>query len=173
MSGRDHFMTALQENEIRRTMSGFTGVWQRVTGNSEEAPEGPIHRGADLKELLRQERMSALSDARLAQKMRGSSRAVLLRHASAARRRGRRLRAEYFIQEGICDRSEERKADPNEVLPALRRAYQRDLDAARDYRSAALHTDSKELKALYQRFGEEREQAAREKRAIIVASFCP
>ena len=165
-------MTAYQENEIRKSISGFSSVWQRVSQPPQTETDAALSRRTPtLSELIRDEKLAGASDACLARRLTGQARAVLIRHADAARRRCRRLRAEYFIQEGRCDRSECRTGEIGDCLTALRCAYRRDLETARKY-GAAARTDDPELKKLYRAFEQELVTAACEKRALILRLFC-
>lgn len=164
-------MEEFTEQEIRRVLAGFDGVWCRVTGQPPEE-RAQADGSGDPAGFLRREAQAAGQDAALARCFQGAPRAALLAHAGKARRRAARLRGEHFLLTGeSCVPVAAASPLAAGSLIALRAALIRDREMARDYRAAAKKADDDALRAMYARFAAEQETAAGELRRIVLQCF--
>ena len=158
---------------IRESMDGFDEVWRRVTGKPETGCAGKTYAAGDiLAPLITGEACAAQRSAALARAFQGQAQKVLSRHAAEAKKRLRRLRAEYFIAAGAA------APDPGPCpmaaegrQAALRRLY---LDAAAladSYEKAAGEADDAALQEVLAAFAAESRVRAKELRALLVESF--
>lgn len=158
------------ETEVKRVLSGFAPVWQRVTGAA-SPQKAPSERGeaVNLRRFIRRESQAAACDRRLYGAFRGAG--FLGAHAKNAEMRARRLAAELFILTG--ERTTIRDACPpvRDKLIALKNAMERDAAAAEEYRRQISQTSDPQLRALYRSYADERNAAAARKRALIQRMF--
>lgn len=159
-----------ERTDIRETISRFDGVWRRVSGESTEPERHESERGG-LCGFIEDELCAAAHDTRLARCLQGQDRSALMNLANRARRRARRMQAEYFIMHGKDHTPRPDCCPENGTLDALRMAYQRDIAAAQAYEKAASCEDSGELRALYESFAEDRRDSARCLRSMIVRRY--
>ena len=171
-----------RQNDVKRVLSGFSPVWERVTGSGQKAPAAaPMPDEAPPKipggyphttvDLMQREARDAACLRRLYGRFGNRNASILKKHSQQAARRFRRLAAEHFVRSG------ERRSFPDSCRPkgsrldALRLAMERDLEAAEHYRHAAADTDDPEMRQLYAAFERERRKEAAEKRSIIRRLF--
>ena len=161
-----------KDAEVKRALSGFAPVWQRVTGAASPPDGAPAQKEADdgpLRRFIRCEAEAAACDRRLYSAFRGAG--ALGTHVKNADRRARRLAAELFILTG--QRSSVRVSCPpfRDRLTALKDAMDRDGGEAESYRTEAQRTLDPQLRELYRTYADERAAAAAQKRALIRRMF--
>ncbi len=175
-------MSGQQNEQVKKVLAGFEPVWQRVTKGEPEPPPfppphgrppGPVppppQRGPEetLTELLRAEERAAVCGRQLAARFSGPARAMLLRHAAAARARARALTAERFLMTG--DRRAAREPCPRtrDRAAALRTACAQDRALEHDYRAAAARCPDSALRKLYENAAKELAAEYDQKRALL------
>ena len=153
---------------MRETLSGFDGVWKRV---SVETQPKASESGGRLEDIIRSLSEAARFDRALARRTGGACRSVMLRSASEAARMACRLRAEDFIASGkkYC----EEVAEPEIRCPidALRTSMRRDIRAVELLDSAAGRSDDPCLSRLYRSHACRLRRIAAEKRRVILHCF--
>lgn len=160
----------MDDDLIKDSLTGFDDVWKRVTGSSAPLSEA-YSEETMLRELIHSETCAAQYAAALARMFQGDGRAVLVRHAADAKRHGRRLRAEYYIRTGVSPAPMDNCQGVSGKLASLRSALL-DADAlAERYDHAGSHTDSEELRQVYQTFAADARRRAQETRALLIENF--
>lgn len=171
-------MEDMEFTEINRTLSGFDGVWQRVSG--QQRRDGNSESGGTnrtLRALIEDEEDFCRENMALARASQGSCRNNLMRLAEDARQRANQLRAELFIRTGDVSNSSGNNGDKRNNnrsqsrLCCLRDAMNSAEELARDYRAADRRTGNETLSCLYDQFAEEADDAACQLRRMIVNSF--
>ena len=162
----------MDENLIKDSLTGFDAVWTRVTGMGQTPPAETVYSEDEtLKQLIYDEICAAQCAAALARMFQGDGRAVLLRHAADAKRRSRRLRAEYFIRTGLTCEPPDNCRGASGKLASLRAALLQANQRAERYAQAAERSDSPELRQVYRTFAADAIQHAQETRALLIDSF--
>lgn len=164
------------DETIKESLAGFEGLWARVAGQGQnsrrgETPAPAFSEEEALRGFISAEQCAAAFDSALARMFQGGGRAALLSHAAGAKRRARRLAAEYFIRTGVTCAPAGGCSQVGGKLASLRDAMLRERRSAADYARAAVRTASPELAALYRSYAAEAETNARETRALLVDSF--
>lgn len=155
---------------VQAVLSGFDGVWQRVTGQEPPTKKEHGSNAGSLAFFAREEARAAAYDRELARCFTGTGRAALLAHAAQASQRALRLRAEVFLLTGERTDSEASCPCFRGALSALRDAMLRDQAAAEAYDKAD-GDDGCGLGEQLRDYACQRRAAAREKRALILRCF--
>lgn len=155
----------------RQSMAGFEGVWTRVTGGAGGTASPAVCEEDALQNFIKSELCACAFDGALARMFQAPGRVVLLNHASGAKLRARRLKAEYFIRTGVSYTPMDSCQPVTGKLASLRTALERDMAAGQAYTAAAEKTSVPELRELYLCFAKETEAAARETRNLILECF--
>lgn len=156
------------DRETLECLAGFESLWQRVRERT-----APVSFSEDetLLHLIRQEICAARGYTALTRMFQNHSRTLLAAHGADARRRARRLQAEYFIRTGLrCDSSAD-CGHPGEKLASLRHLFQREQELSAAYEKAAMQTRCPVLKELYTRFSAETGDRAKALRALLLDCF--
>lgn len=165
-------MTDITEIEIndstRKIMEDFDDLWARVTA---KPPQAIFDEDETLREFIKAELCAAYFDSTLARMCQNPGRAMLSAHANAAKLRARRLRGEYFIRTGVSYAPKDNCRGVTGKLASLRMALERDIAMSQSYAAAGEKTALPELRQLYTAFAAERQNAAKETRALILDSF--
>ena len=166
----------MDDEYLKESLAGFDALWQRVTGRepdrTDSAPaQDACPLGDALLALIGAETRAAAEAAVLARQCQGESRGMLQRQVSEARRRLRRLRAEYYILTGAEAVAETDFRPAGSRLACLRRAYLRAEHLAGQYEQAAALAGCGPLRDALAGFAGDAECAARQLRALLVDSF--
>lgn len=165
----------MDDDMIKESLDSFPAVWQRVTCRESIAAGQPPAPAFDEDEALRiflhDETCTANSAASLSRQFQGDGRAMLQRHAADAKRRLRRLRAEYFIRTGATPPALDDCPGVTGKMASLRAMFLRSNDIAERYAQAAEQTGSPELRELYGAFAADERRCAQELRALLIESF--
>lgn len=156
------------DRETMDCLAGFESLWQRVTQRT-----APVSFSEDetLQRIIRQELCAARGYAALARMFQNHSRTLLTAHGADAKRRARRLQAEYFIRTGLRCEGAADCVHPAEKLASLRHLYQREQELASAYETAAIQTQCPVLRELYTRFSSETGDRAKTLRALLLDCF--
>ena len=156
------------DRETIACLAGFESLWQRVT---EKTSPSVFSEEKALQRFICQELCTAQNYAVLARMFQSHSRTLLAAHCTDAKRRARRLQAEYFIRTGLrCERPQNCEY-PAERLASLRNLLQSEQELSDGYRRAALNTQCPILKELYTRFSAETAERAKAIRALLLNCF--
>lgn len=155
-------------DSTREIMADFDNLWARVTARP---PQAVFDEDETLREFIKSELCTAYFDSALARMCPNPGRAMLSAHANAAKLRARRLRGEYFIRTGVSFAPKDDCRGVAGKLASLRMALERDTAMAQSYAAAGEKTALPELRQLYTAFSSERQNAAKETRALILDSF--
>lgn len=163
------------DSEILESLAGFDALWQRVTGREEPERSAPAQTTYALERALRrlmeEEACAAREAAALAGVSRSAARGTLARQAGDAKRRLRRLRAEYYILTGTAAPGGGDCPAASNGLERLRAAFLQAGRMAEQYRQAARLADGGELSQTLDGFAEEQTVRARQLRALLVERF--
>ena len=166
----------MDDDMIKDSLEGFDAVWQRVTCRDETAAAPQIAAPAfseeeTLRGFIVDETCAQVYAAGLARAFQGEGRTILQRLAGDAKRRARRLRAEYFIRTGAMPPSGGDCPDTMGRLASLRAMLLQAEDMTARYTQAAERTAGPELHELYQIYAAEQRRRAQEVRALLIESF--
>ncbi len=161
------------DDMLKESLEGFENLWQRVTCRQETPvePRDTYSMEDMLLAFIHDETCTATAASALARMVQGDGRAALQRHAAEAKRRLRRLRAEYFILTGVPGGSNQDCRPLSGALPGLRTELLRAGDMAARYELAAKKTDDAALGEAFAAFAQDERRRARELRALIIGSF--
>lgn len=156
------------DRETLQCLAGFESLWQRVT---ERTAPASFPEDETLMHIIRQELCAARGYAALARMFQNRSRTLLSAHGADARRRARRLQAEYFIRTGLrCDGAADR-GHHTEKLASLRHLFQREQELSAAYERASMQTRCPVLRELYTRFSAETGDRSKALRALLLDCF--
>lgn len=157
------------DRETLACLAGFENLWQRVSARGAFAPQ--VTEEDMLCRFIRDEHSAAGCYAALAQRFSQPGRTLLAAHCADARRRARRLQAEYFIRTGQrCTETETMPAEADK-LEALRKALQAEQARSKTYANAAENTTCPILRELYNSFSGETADRACALRALLLRCF--
>lgn len=149
-------------------LAGFDTLWQRVT---ERTAPTSFSEDETLLHLIWQELCTARGYMTLARMFQNHSRTLLTAHGADARRRARRLQAEYFIRTGLrCDSGTD-CCHPTEKLASLRHQFQQEQELSAAYGRSAAQTRCPVLRELYTRFSAETGDRAKVLRSLLLDCF--
>lgn len=157
------------DRETLACLAGFENLWQRITVGSSAAPRFTEEEA--LRRFIRDEHSAAGYYAALAHCFSQPGRTLLTAHCADARRRARRLQAEYFIRTGQrCTENDTISTEAGK-LEALRRALQSEQARSKAYANAAENTTCPVLRELYNSFSVETANRASALRALLLRCF--
>lgn len=156
------------DQETLACLAGFETLWQRVSGRK---PEKHVTEEDRLPGFIREECCLAAFYTALARMFQNPGRAQLMSQAADAKRRSRRLRAEYFILTGLtCDVPRDCPGTGGK-LASLRSALETEYRLAEAYTEASETTSCPILKELYQCFAQDSNLCAQANRALLLDCF--
>lgn len=156
------------DQETLACLAGFEALWQRVSGKT---PEKHIAEEDRLPGLIREECCLAAFYTALARMFQNPGRAQLMSQAADAKRRSRRLRAEYFILTGLtCDAPRDCPGTGGK-LASLRAALEKEQRLTEAYAEAADKAACPMLKEVYRCFAQETAAHAQANRALLLDCF--
>lgn len=156
------------DRETLACLAGFESLWQRVT---EKTSPSAFSEEKALQRFICQELCTARNYAALARMFQNHSRTLLTAHCTDAKRRARRLQAEYFIRTGLRCELPQNCEHPAERLASLRNLLQSEQELSDGYRKTALSTQCPILEDLYNRFSAETAERAKTIRALLLNCF--
>lgn len=156
------------DRETIACLAGFESLWQRVT---EKMPTSVFSEEKALQRFICQELCTARNYAALSRMFQSHSRMLLSTHCNDAKRRARRLQAEYFIRTGLRCEAPQSCGHPAERLASLRNLLQSEQELSDEYGKAALNTQCPILEELYTRFSAETAERTKAIRALLLNCF--
>lgn len=166
------------DQSIQESLAGFDALWRRVRGadrprdtTAEEAPAPGFQEEQTLQAFIREELCAAAFDSALARMLQGSGRTVLLAQAGEAKRRARRLQAEYFILTGLSCAPGNGGRPVSGKLASLRDAMLREERLSRRYARAAALTAVPGVQPLYTDYAAASAAHAQALRGLLIDAF--
>ena len=156
------------DQETLACLAGFEKLWNRVSGRHSETHDTEEER---LLKFIREECSAAAFYSALSRMFQNPARSQLMARAADAKRRSRRLRAEYFILAGLtCDVPRDCPGTGGK-LASLRAALETEQRLSTAYAEAAEKTPCPILKELYHCFSRESATHAQTNRALLLDCF--
>lgn len=154
--------------ELYSSLNAFPELWKRVT---EMPPKNTFSNEATLEHFIREEYCTSQFYASLAYMFPNKSRTELISRSNDAKRRLRRLRAEYFIRTGVTLTPSDKCPAVTGKLASLRSVMARQRETAAEYERASSMTDCPILRELFRTYGKELSAAAALDRALLIENF--
>lgn len=163
------------DEHILQNLENFEALWQRVSQSALPLPPTAANPSPGEQESLsaligrtnaaarRYEQLAALFPA-------PSQRSALARRAKEEAAQGRRLAGEYFLRFGKRKLGSPKPAAPMPRLELLRAAYWAALDSAKQFDSAAGHSEDS-LAGLYRQYAADERRRAEENRKLLLQVF--
>jgi hypothetical protein len=151
---------------IRQSLSGFDGVWQRVTATQDSFSEE-----AALQSLIQDTWQLARRYTSLTRQFSSADRATISAHAAQCASQAQRLRAEYFIVTGQVYTPAPTQTVPGGRLDRLRQQMLDALTLAQRCEKAATQTKYEALSEQYKLFSAQLHVMAQEDRQLLIHAF--
>ncbi len=149
-------------------LAGFDTLWRRV---SDTPPRGSESEEDRLLGFLREECCAAAFYTALSRMFQNPGRTQLMNRATEAKRRARRLRAEYFIRTGLSCEAPRDCPGTGGKLASLRTALKTEYRLAEAYAQAAEKSSCPIQRELYQCYARESAAQAQTNRALLLDCF--
>lgn len=151
---------------LGKSLSGFDGVWQRVTATKDSFSDE-----AALQGFIQDTWQLSQQYTSLARHFSGSGHTTLSTHAAQCAAQAKRLRAEYFILTGQAYAPAPVQEAPGGRLARLRQQLIEAQALAVRYETAAGQTKHEPLSSLYAAFADQLRITAQEDRALLLHAF--